>query len=212
MTLIAISASYGAGGTVVGPELATRLGVQFVDRAIPLAVAKELDVPLHDAEAHDEEARSPSWLDRLLRGFINTDGSVPAPVPSDTFTSEDFRRATEEVLLRQAATGQGVVLGRAAVIVLRDRPEVLRVRLDGPPERRVEQAMSLGDIDRAAAEAALTRIDRTHAEYARRFYSADIRDPRLYHLTLDSTSIPLPTCVEIIAAAAGSLASSGQPS
>lgn len=205
MTLVAISASYGAGGTMIGPELARRLGVEFLDRAIPLAVAQRLDVPLDDAEAHDEAPASPSWLDRLLRGFTNTDASVPAPVPADTFTSEDFRRATEQVLLRQAATGHGVILGRAAVVVLGDRPDVLRVRLDGPVERRIAQAMDLGGLDRPSTEAALRRADRTHAEYARQLYRADIADPALYHLVLDSTALELTACVDVIERSARAL-------
>jgi cytidylate kinase len=205
MTVVAISASYGAGGTVIGPELARRLGVDFLDRAIPLAVAERLDVPVDDAEAHDETPSSPNWLDRLLRGFTSTDSSVPAPVAAETFTSEDFRQATERVLLRQAATGAGVILGRGAVIVLRDRPEVLRVRLDGPRERRVEQAMRLGQVDRPGAEGALQRADRTHAEYARQLYRVDINDPSLYHLVLDSTALGLTICVEVILLAAQAL-------
>jgi cytidylate kinase len=209
MTLVAISASFGAGGPVVGPELARRLGVPFVDRAIPLAVAEELDVPLDDAEAHDDDAPAASWLDRLLRGFTNTDASVPAPVPAASFTSQDFRQATESVLLRQAQTGKGVILGRGAVIVLRDRPEVLRIRLDGPRERRVRQAMRLGSLDRRSAEAALERLDRTHAEYARQFYRADLNDPSLYHLVIDSTALEAPACVDLIALAAHGL--SAQP-
>jgi cytidylate kinase len=210
VTLVALSASYGAGGAVIGPELAERLGVPFLDRAIPMAVARELDVPLEQAEAHYEEA-SGSFLDRLLRSFIGTDVGVPAPVPAETFTSEDFRKATEEVLLRQAATGEGVILGRAAVVVLRDDPRVLRVRLDGPPERRVRQAMALGGVDENSAKAALERLDRTHAEYARQFYGADIRDPSLYHLILDSTAIALGACIELIDLAARNARSGGVP-
>lgn len=205
MTLVAISASYGAGGTVIGPELALRLGVEFLDRAIPLAVAERLDVPLDDAEAHDEAPASPGWLDRLLRGFTNTDASVPAPVPAEAFTSEDFRRATEDVLLRQAATGGGVILGRGAVIVLRDRADVLRVRLDGPRERRIEQAMKLGGVDRQTAESALQRADRTHAEYSRQLYRVQITDSSLYHLVIDSTALETAACVDMIELASRAL-------
>jgi len=204
MTVIALSASYGAGGTVIGPELAQRLGVPFVDRAIPAAVAERLEVSVDDAAAHDEEAGE-SFIDRLLRGFVGTDIGVPAPVPAETFTSEDFRKATEEVLLVQAATGEGVILGRAAVVVLRDDPRVLRVRLDGPREARITQAMKLGGIDREAAKRALARLDRTHAEYAKQFYGVDLGNCSLYHLVIDSTAIPTSACVELIARAAGSL-------
>jgi cytidylate kinase len=189
---------------VIGPKLAERLGVPFVDRAIPTAVAAALDVSVDDAEAHDENAGK-SFLDRFLRGFVGTDVGVPTPVPAETFTSEDFRKATEEVLVRQAATGEGVILGRASVIVLRDDPRVLRVRLDGPDERRVPKAMEITGVDEETARRALQRLDRTHADYARQFYGADIRDPSLYHLVIDSTAIETDACVELIALAASSL-------
>jgi cytidylate kinase len=204
MTLVALSASYGAGGSVVGPALAERLGVPFVDRAIPVQVAEHLDVSVDDATAHDEQAAD-SFLDRLLRGFIGTDIGVPAPLPAETFTSEDFRKATEQVLLAQAATGKGVILGRGGMIVLRDDPHVLRVRLDGPPERRLAQAVAIGETDEQTARETLGKLDRAHADYVRQFYGADIHDCTLYHLVIDSTTIGLDGCVEIIARAAAVL-------
>src|SRR5205085_3553900 len=143
MALVALSASYGAAGSRIGPTLAERLGVPFLDRAIPLAVAERLEVSFDDAAAHDGQA-SGSWLERMLSGFIGVDSGVPAPLPADVFSSDDFRLATEEVLLHQASTGEGVILGRAAVVVLREDPRALRVRVTGPAERRVEQAMRMG--------------------------------------------------------------------
>jgi cytidylate kinase len=206
MTLVALSASYGAGGTRIGPALAERLGVPFLDRAIPVAVAEQLDVSVDDAAAHDEESRGASFLERILSGFIGTDVGAPTAVPAETFTAEDFRRATEEILRRQAESGEGVILGRGGVVVLRDDPRVLRVRLDGPAEERIRHAIALGDVDEQTARAALQRLDRTHADYARQFYGVDIRDPSLYHLVIDSTAVEHDTCVELIAAAAASLA------
>jgi cytidylate kinase len=205
MTLVALSASYGSGGSLIGPALAERLDVPFLDRAIPAAVAQRLDVSLDDAAALDEESPGASFIERMLRGFIGTDLGTPTPVPPEAFTAEDFRRATEEILVRQAGSGAGVILGRGSVIVLRDDPRVLRVRLDGPPERRVRQAMALADIPEPTARETLQRMDRTHADYARQFYGVDIRDPSLYHLMLDSTAIEPPICVELIATAVSSL-------
>lgn len=196
--LVAISASYGAGGSKVGSALAERLGVPFVDRAIPMAVAERLDVDYEEAAAHDTTFRPGSWIERVLSAFAGGETGVPAPLPADTVTSEDFRRATEEALLRQAAKGEGVILGRGAAIVLRDDPGVLRVRLDGPAERRIEQAMRLGGVDRDTATRALHQLDRVHADYVSHFYGVQIDDPSNYHLTLDSTAIPFGTCVELI--------------
>jgi cytidylate kinase len=205
VTLVALSASYGAGSTVVAPALAERLGVPFVDRAIPLAVAEQLRVSPGEAEAH-EEAASVSWLERMLRGFIGSDPGAPTPVPAaEEISSEDFMRATEEVIRRQAETGQGLILGRGGAIVLRDDPRVLRVRLTGPVERRKQQAIRLGEIDAETADRALHQTDRAHAEYARRLYDVDIDDPALYHLVIDGTAFAPDAVVEMIARATQAL-------
>ena len=44
---------------------------------------------------------------------------------------------------RAPPTSGAVILGRAGAVILRDDPDALHVRLDGPPERRVEQAMEI---------------------------------------------------------------------
>jgi cytidylate kinase len=200
VTLVAISAAYGAGGSQVAPAVAERLGVPFVDRAIPMAVAEELDISYDDAATLDEQLGR-SWLERVLSGFIGGDTGVPSPTPAGTVTSDDFRRATEDALMRQASSGSGVILGRGAVVVLREDPRALRVRLDGPPERRLEQAMRLGNLDRETAERAMKRVDRVHFDYAKHFYGVELRDLSLYHLVLDSTSLALEACVDLIAEA-----------
>lgn len=205
MTVVALSAAYGAGGSIVGPAVAERLGVPFVDRAIPLAVADRLSVPYDDAAAHDEQVNT-GWLERVLSGFVGADTGGPAPLPPETFSGEDFRRATEEVLLERARSGDGVILGRGSVALLRERPDVLRVRLDGPVGGRVRQARQLEPgLDQERAEQLLRQFDRTHAAYLQQFYDVDICDSGLYQVMLDSTAIELDVCVEIIVSAARSL-------
>lgn len=197
MTLVAISAAYGAGGSRVGPMLAQQLGVPFVDRAIPMQDAAALPFP------NDETEERGSWLERVLSGFVGAEASVPGPVATASpLASEDARRESDELLLRLAQGGRGVVLGRAAVAVLRDDPRVLRVRLYGPPQRRIEQAVRTFGADREVAANAVRNLDRTHDAYLRQFYGADIDDPALYHLMIDSTVVPIDTCAELIARAA----------
>ena len=41
--VVTLASLYGAGGSVVGPRVAERLGVPFLDRAIPDAVAKQTE-------------------------------------------------------------------------------------------------------------------------------------------------------------------------
>ncbi len=203
MSLVTISATYGSGGSEVGPELARRLGVPFVDRLIPTQVAERLAVPLADALAHDEVC--PGRMARLLTSLaptglvLGTHPPIKQPLPE-----RDFRAVTEQVIFERAESGRGVILGRAAAVVLRDDPRALHVRLDGPREARVEQAMRIQGIDRATAERRIAETDRARHAYVRQFYRTDARDPELYHLLIDSTVTDLTACVEIIALAAQS--------
>jgi cytidylate kinase len=86
--------------------------------------------------------------------------------------------------------------------VLRNDARPLHVRLDGPRDRRLEQAVRLGAGDREEVEKRLHETDRAREAYVRHFYHADPHDCALYHLTIDSTAIPLETVVEVIERAA----------
>jgi hypothetical protein len=179
--------------------VAERLGVELLDRAIPARVAERLAVPLDDALAHDEALGDA--IGRLASSFALLPELAGALVQAGVLAGEDYRRETERIIREHARHGE-VVLGRAGALVLREDPSALHVRLDGPQERRVEQAMKLGGLEREDAERMRRESDRAREAYVRHFYGADARDPALYHLVIDSTAIPLETVAELIATAA----------
>jgi cytidylate kinase len=201
MTLVTLSAAYGTGGSRLGPQLAERLGVPFLDRAIPAAVAQRLAVPLEHASAHDQSVGS--LLARMAMRLAPLGQAFGAAASaSDPLDEDAYRRATEGIIREQAATGDGVILGRAAALVLADAPHALHVRLRGAREARIEQAMRLRAIDRATAAREQAETDRAREAYVRHFYRADARECVHYHLTIDSTALPLETVLELIALAA----------
>src|SRR5438067_4676707 len=111
--VVTISATYGSGGTVVGPAVAEQLDVPFLDRAIPAAVAHSLSVPLAQVLEHDE--RRPGVLERVIRamaiGGTPYGGELP-PSPGDRM-SDVFKLGTEQAIHQMANTTGGVILGRA---------------------------------------------------------------------------------------------------
>jgi len=113
----------------------------------------------------------------------------------------------ELAIRRLADAGGAVVLGRAAVFILKDRPDVLHVRLDGDVEARRHAAMAHLGLDYENAARKQQRTDHARRAYAAHFYprAGALEDPRHYHLVLDSTAISLDTCIEIIARAAQDL-------
>nr|WP_281272646.1 cytidylate kinase-like family protein [Solirubrobacter pauli] len=194
-----MSASYGAGGSRIGPAVAQRLGVEFLDRAIPTRVAEKLGCSLDDALAHDESLGDA--IGRLASSFALLPELAGAMVQAGVLAGEDYRRETES-LIREHAKGGAVILGRAGALILHEDPDALHVRLDGPPERRVAQAMALESLDRRDAERLRRDGDRAREAYVRHFYGCDARDPALYHLVIDSTALAPETVVDVIAAAA----------
>lgn len=204
MPAVTISAGYGAGGSVVAPAVAERLGYPLLDRAISSQVAEQLRVTVAEAEGgtlnRSLAERFFGVLAPLAGGVI---GAGTASTPQTGLPADDatvFREQAEAIMLAAVESG-AVVLGRAGAAALRGRADVLRVRLFGPEPARCEQAARIQRVDVATATRRLPEVDRARAQYVRRLYGCDIDDPQLYHLHLDSTVLPLDTCTDLIVTA-----------
>ncbi|WP_245160274.1 cytidylate kinase-like family protein [Blastococcus sp. CT_GayMR20] len=195
------SAAYGAAGAEVAPAVAERLGLPFHDRAIAAQVAGRLGVPVAEAEANDETVVRGLW--RLVASL----GTMPDPVGGVLPTSSlpdprAYRQQTERVLEEIAAGAGGVVLGRAGALVLRDRSDVLHVRLDGPRDRRLAAAVERSGRSLEEVRREMEANDRTREAYVRHFYRCDPGEARHYHLVVDSTALPVETVVDLVVTAA----------
>src|ERR1700733_10185603 len=194
--LVTVSASYGAGGSVVGPALAAGVGVPFLSRGPTSAGGTAGLVPCAERLVPDEADLTPAH--RLLAAFTQAMPAGPTQSPpSARHQEESLRRHCEEGIRRLADDGAGVILGRGAAVLLgKDRG--FHVRLDGPPDRRVAQGAEIEGIDPDQARRHLDAADRARPTYARRLYRADPADPRHYHLIIDSTALPLDAVTELI--------------
>jgi cytidylate kinase len=199
MTLVTLSSSYAAGGSQLGPRLAERLRVPFLDRAITSEVAERLAVEEAEADAHQDQVGG--LLSRVVRRLAPMGAAFGAPLEG-ALEEDAYVQATEATVRAHAEAGAAIILGRSGALILKDDPHALHVRLDGPKERRIAQAVTLLGVDRATAERQLAETDRAREAYAQHFYRADVRDPALYHLVIDTTAIGLDAALEIIVTAA----------
>ncbi len=186
---IAISASYGSGGDAISRAVASKLGVEFLDRAIPVQVAADMAEPLDVVLAQEDEAYDGlgELFAALSRG-IGPMAPTAAPDMEQDGAGDRFRVYTENVI-RQLADRGGVILGRGATVVLRHHPHVLRVRLDGPPEGRIRRVVEQLGISEETARHDQRHTDRARRAYLRHFYGVDGSDPRLYDLVIDTTQV-----------------------
>src|SRR6476646_1822208 len=123
--LITVSASYGAGGSVVAPALAGRLGLPFLQRV---------------ATSEGYLAQPGPCDEQLTEEEVKATPAGPTQSPPSTHHQDEHLRTRGEAGIHRllAAAGGGVILGRAAAVVLgKDRG--FHVRLDGPADRRAAQ-------------------------------------------------------------------------
>jgi cytidylate kinase len=198
--LITVSASYGAGGSVVAPALAERLGVSFLQRVTTSEGRVAEPGPCDEQLSMEEIKATP--VHRLLAHFTQAMPAGPTQSPPSTHHQDEHLRGYGEAgIHRFLAAGGGVILGRAAAVVLgKDRG--YHVRLDGPPARRVAQGAVVEGISEEQARERLRVADKARTAYVRRLYRCDPADASLYHLVIDSTAMPLDTVIELILVAA----------
>jgi cytidylate kinase len=198
--LITVSASYGAGGSVVAPALARRLGLQCLQRVTTSEGHPAPPGPC-DEQMTDEEIKA-TPVHRLLSSLTEAMPAGPTQSPPSSHHQHQHLRGHGEAgIHRLLAGGGGVILGRAAAVVL-GKDHGYHVRLDGPPERRIAQGATIEGISEQEARARLRAADKARGAYVRRLYRTDPADPSLYHLVIDSTAVPLDTAIELILTAA----------
>jgi len=198
--LITVSASYGAGGSVVAPALAGRLGLPFLQRVTTSEGGVAEPGPCDEQLTEEEVKATP--VHRLLAAFTEAMPTGPTHSPPSTHHQDQHLRGRGEAgIHRLVAAGGGVILGRAAAVVLgKDRG--FHVRLDGPADRRVAQGATIEGISEEQATRRLRAADKARTAYVRRLYRTDPADAALYHLMIDSTAMPLEVVVELIVTAA----------
>jgi len=201
--VVTISSTYGAGGSVVGPEVARRLDLPFVGSVVvPSAIVGAATEGSEGAEGLAADERGDSVVRRLIVAAARMPGiiGVAMPQPSIGMSEEErFKAENEAGMCRLVATTGAVIRGRGGAAFLGDDPRCFHVRLDGPLERRIRQAMRIEGIGEAEARRRQAETDRVRSLYLRRFYDRDACDPAMYHLMLDSTAVPLPVCTDLIA-------------
>ncbi len=194
--LVTVSASYGAGGSVVAPALAERLGVPFLQRATTSAGGIQGPGPCAERLVPGEAELTPPH--RIFAALIQSAPAGPTQSPPPAHhLDRQLRQQCEEGISDLVTDGAGVILGRgAAVVIGRDRG--FHVRLDGPPDRRVAQGAAIEHVSAEEARRHQHAADRARTAYVRRLYRADPADPRHYHLVIDSTALPLDAVTDVI--------------
>ncbi len=199
--VVAISAAAGAGESRIGAALAERLGVPFVDRAIPLELEGRVIEELEGSRFGEHEGGRLLHLLAELSASSTLFGIQGAVGNQAAMQARDYVGRVRRALLALCRERGAVIVGHGAAVALADQPGVLRVRLGGPLQRRVEALMRDEGLDRPAARRRADRTDAARKAYLRRLYDQEPDHAQGYHLVLDATELDEEATVEALLAA-----------
>ena len=194
--VLTIAREYGSGGSDIGRRVAENLGWECIDKQIIERVAAMGQVDSEWAAKADE--RAIAWWDRVLKGFRK--GGPEAYVgegPEFGVDRDTVQTFTESIIHEAANVGNCVIIGRSAQCILQRHPHVLRMLVYAPLKEKLER-MKVRHPNEKNLAALLRRKDSERLHYARYYYDCDSADPRLYHITLNST-LGVDTCAKLVA-------------
>jgi cytidylate kinase len=194
VAVVTVSRQYGAGGRRVAAALAEGLGFKLVEREIAEEAARRIGVDPKVAEARDE--RAPAVVEELglaLAAATPGFGLTPLPELDDRTLAE----ATRRVILSLAEAGGYVILGRGSQAILAGRADACHLSLVATPSDRARRIAAWQHVEEREAAIRCERMDAERANYVRRFYGRDIRDPLLYDAVLNTSLLSVDVASKI---------------
>lgn len=180
MAIITISRGSMSGGEALAQCLASNLGYPVLGREVLVEAAARLGV-----------------TENVLREKIQTSAGLFEKLTTDRYI---YLVALQSALADQCVSGDLVYHGNAGHFLLKDLPNVLRVRLIAPMSMRVRAVMERQGLSSEAAQEYIRYVDQERIEWTKFVYGVDWRDPRNYDLIVNLRRVSLESACAMVSA------------
>jgi cytidylate kinase len=198
MAVITISRQFGAGGRTLGEKLCERFGFHLVDEIVIDELARKAKVSGDWLTAIEKEASSK--LLGLISSIVSSGFLYRTPsAPDEEFERNKYIAFLTRVMTSMANEGGYVLLGRGAQLVLKNHPKAFHVLLLANYEDRVKFVVERYSLPRPEAEKMIKEKERQRAAVASKIFGANIDDPKLYHIVLNTDRFPFDWAVDCVA-------------
>lgn len=193
--VVTISRLAGAGSRVVSEALIERLQAETTEDAPPWMIFDQ-NLVEKVLEDHDLPARLATFMpeDRKSELADALDGLFGQRATSWTLVTK-----TADTILHLAEIGNVVIIGRGANIITAKIGSAFHVRLVGSLERRIQHLIEYKHLDLAEAKEYARTEDLARKRYVKKYFEADIDDPLLYHLVINTDRVPYEEAARVIA-------------
>lgn len=190
--IITISREFGSGGRTIGKLVAEKLGIPFYDKELVDHIALETGFAPTFVEEHGEHAPGNS-----IFAYAFAHQSIPGIV--NGLSTADFLWNVQcNVILQLAEKGPCVIVGRNADYILKDRKDCLHAYIHADKEFRADRIVKLYGESEKTPEARLQEKDKRRRVNYHHYTGRTWGTAQNYDLCLNSSTLGIDACVEII--------------
>jgi cytidylate kinase len=179
MAILAITKSYGSGGSEIGRSVALLLGYEYI--------------PLKNIL--DETKKAGEVWERFSSEYSN---EYPNIWERHDWSFMGFMTLAQSIILNYAEQDNKVIMARGASALLKGIPHALRVRITAPVEYRIQEVMKKEDVTSKMAHLIVKEADRAMHGAMSRIYGEDWNDPAVFDLKFDTSEMSIAAVAEAI--------------
>lgn len=214
MAVITISREYGSRGEEIAQQVANQIGYSYFDKEILTDVAREVDTTEDKISVHDE--KDEHGFRAFLKNLFAPNSPAFAHYPyypgiaidvSDGFVDRrmeldanqvisSFRHVVEHLWER----GNVIIVGRGGQKILAGKPDTLHLSFIGKIGVRAKTVMAEEHVTYEEALEKIQTIDEQRSHYLKHYYDVYWENPRLYHLTINTSLISVENAAKVIVA------------
>jgi cytidylate kinase len=189
--VVTIQRQFGSMGRPIARKMSEILGIDFYDRDIVEAAAKQLDLPVSVVKKEEERAHTqyPNPFSRMC--FPLDDGT--------SATQDDIFEAQKKVIRQIAEKETCIIVGRCADFVLSDMPESCHIFIYAPYKTRVYNSVHSLNLKEKEARHMIHEVDKARRSYHMHYAGYIPSDPRFKHLLIDSSFLGVDGTAEYLA-------------
>jgi cytidylate kinase len=183
MAIITVSRTHGSAGTMFAGQVAERLGYSVHGSEL---LRKTHDLARsHYCDVCAEEPEHPSFLERF----------------EELMSNRNFHKTMLLTCVYDLAMkGDAVFVGMGAQVILEGLPDALHLFVVRRRSDRVRAIAQVKHISYDEADHLIRKMDEGKKEFISHYFDRNAEEPTLYHLTINSSTVPLGYAVDMVEA------------
>ena len=194
-TIITIGRQFGSGGREIGEKLAAHFGINFYDKEILSAAAKESGICEEMIKIHDERPTS-SFLYNLVMDTYSF--GYNASTYSDMPISHKVFLAQFDTIKKFASEGPCVIVGRCADYALSEYDNCLNIFIHADEDAKIKRIMEKYNLSSQKAKEMIVKKDKQRQSYYNYYSTKKWGRSETYNLSIDSSVLGIDGTVDLL--------------